>query len=355
MTFQELVYNKRVVYVPIYSMFDHSTKKINLTCDGNVNRWMTNFFKANYKSLEVYVPERSICKNFDLFLEKLSKFPLGVKFYESKAIRKSAGFQRSGEFADEFLKDLKLTDSNDQLLVIVEGQGLAKKLVSMSGFGGKIVFWCPVCQTNHKKRDFMKPEAKALNEMLFDKTDFTILAAQDQYSYLKELKIGDEKIIMAREFIDRELSIFSEYTTDEEILSTMSGDLTTVYLPFRLSDEGYRIWDIFEVLERNPEVRIYSPNVNGADDEELLELCKKNGLEESITKRVLNRLNPISSERDSYYTAIDCCKNIVIPYFEDIDFIMHAAVDELLRGKKKPVCRVVTTKEDFEKELAIRG
>ena len=77
----KLIKDLVVAYIPIYSMFDHQTKLVDLGCDGNINRWMTNFYKSGqtWKKLMVFGPCRDLVKTDEIFKQFKEKLDTNFK------------------------------------------------------------------------------------------------------------------------------------------------------------------------------------------------------------------------------------------------------------------------------------
>lgn len=362
----KLIKDLVVAYIPIYSMFDHQTKLVDLGCDGNVNRWMTNFYKSGqtWKKLMVFGPCHDLAKSDEVFAAFKSKIDANFKnfeYVESAAFGGGAKKQRSSEFPTELIREYK-----DKLLssdvIIVESQELFGAILTAKRSGawsGKLVYWCPVCATSKKTRTFLEAGREA-DKTCFKTADHVIVATDEQADYARECGIPSEKISVVKEFIDRSLPMFSDYVVDDESLDLVEADIeagkTCIYLPFRLSDEGYKIWEIIDSIHTKvmfDEVVVYAPNLNGASCQELVKLCRDSNptLSEEMILDTLAKFKPISASRDTYYTLIDYCPELVIPYFEDWKFVMHAAVDELILGSKKPSCTVLQSKSELDQHL----
>lgn len=362
-----LVRDLNVVYIPIYSMFDHQTKLVDLECDGNVNRWMTNFYKSGqtWKKMTIFGPCRDLAKsndNFKTFKSKLDNHFEKVEYVESAAFGGGAKKQRSSDFPKELFTEFK-----DKLLesdvIIVESQEMFGCMLTAKDNGywsGKLVYWCPVCATSKKTRTFLEA-SRDKDAACFKAADHVIVATDEQAEYAKECGVSSGKISVLREFIDRNLPMFKSYTVDTEALHIVEEEFnagkTCIYLPFRLSDEGYKIWEILEsvfVKLMSGELVIFTPNLNGASCDELVKLSRSNGswLDEKHLKDALGKFKAVSSSRDTYYTLIDHCPDLIVPYFEDWKFVMHAAVDELICGSKKPSCIVLQTKHELDDLLS---
>lgn len=375
MTFNELIDDQTIAYVPIYSMFDHQTGLIDLECDGNINRWMTNFYKAasKWKDLMVFGPSEDLAKseeNFCQFANKLEENFDNFHYVQSKAFAGGAKKQRSQAFVDELLEQCSGEDLLDRDVVIVESQALFNALYQLklkTGSYCTLVYWCPVCETNKKTRSFFNKLDKIENESIFKKASYVVVATHEQVEYLRECLVPEENIILVGEFIDRSLPMFASYIRDNDTLSRVESLLSDscigVYLPFRLSDEGYRLWDIIDAVYPHlfkhdgssfaGKAVVLAPNVNGSTVDELVKLCIDHGskLASCEIRCVLESIVSVPSKRSTFYTLIDCCDKLVVPYFEDYEFVMHAAVDELIRGKTKPRCIVLKTPSALKQYL----
>lgn len=325
---------------------------------------MTNFYKSGqtWKKMTVFGPTHDLAKsdeNFTKFKNKLDTNFKNLEYVESLAFAGGAKKQRSEEFSTEILSSFR-----ERLLasdvIIAESQPLVKALAALKINGkwsGKLIYWCPVCATSKKTRTFLE-SMRDEDAACFTIADHVIVATAEQADYISgDCGLIEEKITILREFIDRTLPMFRDYSVDSETLKLIDTELgfghACLYLPFRLSDEGYKIWEIFDsvfIKLMSGELTVFSPNVNGASRDELVKLCKDNGcwLSELQIRAALEKVKPISSSRDTYYTLLDCCPDVIIPYFEDWKFVMHAAVDELICGSKKPVCTVLQTKEELD-------
>lgn len=357
MTLKELIADKVVSHVPMYSMFDHSTKMLNLNCDGNVNRWMTQYYKASsWKELNIYGPRKEITVNYNEMQKKLEFFQ-HFNFIETSAIKTNAGYQRSKGFADEFIDGLSEWQRNKLFssdLIVCEGQQLLYKLLAIREDGNysfKLMYMCGICNTNHKARPLFEKD-KSINEDLFKKVDYVEIIGKDQIQYLKECNVPDDYVVFNDELIDRSLPFFS-YVKQDDIVNEVKKFKKVIYTPFRLSDDGYQLWNIVDVAkDLDDEVVTFCPNVNNSSVEELVQLCKKHlsSLEASDVERFLKNAKSISTSRDVFYSVIDNCDNVVVPYFEDIDFVPHVGADEMMKCDKV-VCKVCRTKEAFAEEM----
>lgn len=236
----------------------------------------------------VFGPSRDLAKsaeNFASFKSKLDSNFKRVEYVESPAFAGGAKKQRSAEFSSEILSEF-----GDKLLandvIIAESQVLVRALnaLKISGeWSGKLIYWCPVCATSKKTRTFLEP-SRDLDAVCFNDADHVIVATTEQADYISlDCGVAKGKITVLNEFIDRSLPMFCNYTVDTEALKMVEHELDLVsaclYLPFRLSDEGYKIWEILDsvyIKLMSNELTIFSPNVNGSSEDEIVKLCKDN-------------------------------------------------------------------------------
>ena len=349
--FNKIINDKNILHIPIYSMFDRKTRKLNISCDGNVNRYLTTYYLNNtYKKLNLYIPNKNNVTNIDKFNEYISLLK-NVKLYSSSYIKDSALYQREKEFATKIIKNIKNKNVD---YIIFEGQQLGIKLLNSKILQSKLIYWCPVCATNTKTRSFLNKDKK-INEYIFKHKNisYIIIDSIDQYNYLKELDISEDKICLINKHIDRTLPMFSNYIKDITVISFIEylnkENKKIIYLPFRLSDEGYKLEEIFNIINNNLTNNNYCiiyPNLNNISVEELSRVIHKK-YENIDVNKILNNSYKISSSRDTFYTILDNCNKVIIPYFEDINFINHSTIQELFDENKLPICNVVKTEKEF--------
>ena len=336
----KLLTNKRVLYIPIYSCFDYNTKALNFKSDGNVNRFLTTFSNINsYKSIDVLCPESG--NDIDWFYKSFYTVTNGnCKIINSKFIVESAKVQRNIDFARNILNEVNLEDYD---LVIAEGQYVVLELLDFHKLLD-VIYWCPVCAIENKTRDFLEPN-KALDKYIFSRVEYTIVASDEQVKYIQSLRKNNSlrftNIIFIETLIDRNLEIFS-YDVNNNIIETLKPYLDrflVIYLPFRLTDRGYKFNEIIDALTYaiHQNVIVLYSNPNNCDVYSLVK-----GLP-AYEKYIENHFIKVSLDRNTYYTILDYI-DCYIPYFEDTSFINHAAVSEFKTSKK---CKILKNKEEL--------
>ena len=345
----KIVSNKVVQHIPIYSMFDRDSHKVNLACDGNANRCVTAYYQnPTFTKLLLHAPTEENSINLDQLKKWISQIDGAIQVIPDQNMKMSALYQRQEEFAS------KETFSQQADLIIFEGQELGKRLLSERKPNQLLAYWCPVCATRKKTRSFLEGW-KEQNQELFKAVDYVIVASNDQIQYLKELNVDDGKICLVDKLIDRSIPMFKEYTVDNEVIQLIQRlkreHQFVVYLPFRLSDEGYQLQNVLRALSRVDAVLIY-PNLNGVGVQQLMAKFKDQN-KESLVKMLVDGVK-ISSSRDTMYTILDHGYGVIIPYFEDCQFINHATEQELFDPKNLPVCWVVKSQRQL-REIIGRG
>lgn len=332
-----LLKNKKVLYIPIYSCFSYQNQRLNFKADGNINRFLSTFYHVNdYASLDIVCPQNG--NDFDWF-EKSVNDLLGNKtnLIKTDLIIKSAKIERSIKFANNLYNFLVNKDDYD--FIICEAQHLYMKFYD--NYKDKLIYWCPVCATNDKTRDFLEP-FKEYDKYILSISKYSIIASIDQLNYVMSLPYHGQ-VMQIESLIDRELSIF-DYKKDENTINLINNfnNKKIVYLPFRLTDLGYKTQEIVDYLYNNHkyDVEVLFSNPNDCD---YLKFAQDDEEKKSWMKE---KFHLVSKNREVFYTIIDY-GNVIIPYFEDIDFIMHASYIEFMYGN----CKVARTLEDFNNIL----
>ena len=333
-----LIENKKILYIPIYSCFDYQTNKLNFKADGNINRFLTTFYYCNkYKSLDIFCPTTG--KDFDWFVKSCETLK-NINLIYLDLIAKSAKIERSLDFANNIFKIFNDWDKYDY--IIVESQHLFLKLY-INGYK-KMIYWCPVCATNEKTRDFLEP-FRELDKHIFSISEYTIVASNDQVKYYKS--ITNKNPIQINTFINRNLPFF-KYTSQDNIIELLNkfSNYYKIFLPFRLTDKGYQMQEIFDFLynefKNTKSFKVFYSNPNNCDIYQFAknDAYKKLFIDENFIQ--------VSKDRDTYYTIIDFGK-VIIPYFEDTDFIWHAAINEF--SSKKSSCIIHKNLKEFKSIL----
>jgi len=340
----QILKDKSILYIPIYSCFNYQTSLLNFKADGNINRFLSTFMNCDiYKDITILEPIDGVDK--DWFNNVCQKYLNNCNLVECPLIKKSAKVERSIEFSFDlvnFFKEMDI-DLNSFDYIICEAQHVFLRLYNL-GYINKLIYWCPVCATNNKTRDFLEPY-KEIDKYIFSISNISIVASNEQVKYYNSFGFN-YKLIQINKLIDRNLPIF-DYEVNQKILNLVNKkykDVNKIYLPFRLTDMGYKTQEIIDYLYNDYKfektfIVLYS-NPNNCDIYQFA-----NG--DSYKKLWLDRyFIQVSKSRDTYYTIIDK-GNVIIPYFEDTEFIAHASVNEFKYGN----CKVVKSLDEFIKSF----
>jgi len=315
--FKEYIKNKDILYIPIISCINRDTNEYNLAADGNVNRFITTFLKCDsYRTLTIVLPYRHIFGSEE-FIIKFKNPRVNIIWSNNFGIH--AGEQRNN---DEIVNRMFLEIANIKYdICIFESQKLGLKLIN-NVKDKKFVFWNPVSKTDKKTRIFLEGYDE-INANIYNKVNYMIVASPDQIEYYSKLSPNFDKIIYLDKLIDRDLDIF-DYEIDNDILNKFKNiDKKIFYLPFRLTDEGYKFDKVIEYLknvDKDYIVLYTDPNNSHIID--------------NMPYEIFNNFIKVSSDRDTYYTILDYIPCTIL-YFEDLEFINHAAIHEFMSSKCK--------------------
>lgn len=347
---------KSILYIPIYSCFDYQTGNLNFKADGNINRFLSTFYHCNkYKKLDILVPPSGNVKEW---FENICKTYLqNCNLISCPLIVKSAKVERSIEFSYKILDFFKTNniDINSYNYIICEAQHVFLRLYNMVsynlflrsydiGIQDKLIYWCPVCATDNKSRDFLEPY-KEIDKFIFSVAKNVIVASNDQVKYYNNYHFGGN-LIQIESLIDRQLPFF-KYYIDWNIVHFINGFhiKNNIFLPFRLTDMGYQTQKIVDYLyndyNSNHTFKVFYTNPNNCD---IYQFANN----DSYKKLFLDKyFIEVPKDRDIFYSIIDYC-NVIIPYFEDTEFICHAAIDEFKYGN----CIVCKNLDEFKNILS---
>ena len=330
--FAEDIAGKRVLYIPIVSMRSYADEKYDLACDGNVNRFISNFLDLKNKeydlSVEIVLPscldvtdtgndlthKFSVQMGNSVEIVRLSNYPKG-----------GAGELRSLRGAASMLKEIQhLLEGVD--LVIYESNYLGILIESIKKFKKfQTGYWCPVSATVDGCPDFLK-QYQEIDKKLSESADYMWVASKKQYDFfyahLYNKNMNVTRLSKNPMLMNPSLRLFAFEPTQSILDLTdvlINEGYKLVYLPFRLTDSGYDLPKILEVLRKLQD--IYKICVLYTDPND-------SGRLSTETSNNQLRFIRIPKDRNSYYTMlseVDC----VVPYLEDIDNILHAAVFEL--------------------------
>jgi hypothetical protein len=292
---------KRVLYIPIVSMRSYETGEYNLAADGNVNRFLSKFSMANSVDLTITLPINII--NFDFITSIFNQFKdFKVNYIYTSCYGKNANETRKNILWINFLNSLDLTKFDT---IIFEPNIIGTYNFSKSN---KIIYWCPVSNTSEREISFVNEFAK-LDKQTANKY-MTYVCTKTQQEFLGKNSIIDTKIMIPHLFANLpKRKLF--------------------FIPFRQSDKGYYITEIYTILKK-------------LEDEFDFEVIytAPNGFVNDIK---LKNMRQVPSDRDTYYSIL--ARQPCIPFLEDNKNILHMSLFEFDYFK----CKVIGFKNDLIK------
>lgn len=311
---KELFRDKAIVYVPIVSCIDRDTNEYNLAADGNVNRFITTLSLCDtFKSLTIALPKKHIKESENMIQEFITDCS-DARIVWIEDFGKHAKDQRMNyDVVDSVYNSIKDLDCD---LYLFESQLLGLELNRYTD--KQLVWWNPVSATSTKTRIFLKGY-EVLNDIVMGISDYVIVASPEQLKYYNY----SDKLIYIDKLIDRNLRYF-DYKIDNDVLKYSNYDKKVFFLPYRLTDEGYQFDKVIKYMSKEEDwIALYTdPNESHVIDH--------------LDKSIRDKFVKVSSKRNTYYTILDYI-NATIPYFEDLEFINHAAIHEFKHSK----CKVV--------------
>lgn len=321
--------NKNILHIPIVSSINRDTNNYNLDTDGNIVRMITLYSICNsYNKLYILLPKKLTSENI---INKFKSYSSGnIEIIYSEYFGIHAGEQRKKEdIIEGQFNDIKNIINNVDYIVC-EGQGIALKLLD-DGFKN-IIYNNPLITIPTMHRSYTEGYDD-IDKELFDKCIYSIITTPAQYKYYKD--IDENKCLYLDKFCDRDLPYFS-YETDDATLSylkILKEKYKIYYLPYRLTDEAYKMDMVINMLNNEKEDYrvLYSDPNNSHFVEDNNEIDK-------------SKFIKVSTDKNTYYTILDFNK-VVIPYFEDLEYSYHVFVDEVLCDKAH--CEILLLKESY--------
>lgn len=335
-----IINNKRILCVPIVSSINRITGEYKLDCDGNINRIVTAFSHANsFKELTIFLPIDYESKDILNYFTKKNSNKISLIY--TPYFGKHAGEQRSKP--ECFERTLKLIENEyiDKYdYIFVESQYLGNGLIS-DGYRDKLIFWNNVCEIEvdgyTKSRNFMQGYNN-LNRNLVRNCAYTICVSPETTEYWKTFMLdegnSETRVLNCPYLIDRDLCYFS-YHTDTELIeyvnSVKAGGYEVIYLPYRMTDEGYQMDKVIKFINEHCTTHKVALFYSDPNDSGYIKKIKSQ-LDKDI------KYVKVSTDRGIYYTLLDYA-NVIIPYFEDIAFVNHASIHEMFNHQAN--CNIV--------------
>lgn len=338
---RKFISNKSIVYVPIISSIDRDTGNYQLDADGNVARFVTFFIdNSNFSHLTMFLPSNndghmSILKNF---INRVGEEKVELKFVDDFGIH--AGEQRKSpsivrKMYHNLVEELSIGD-----VLVVESQGLAEYMLKYDFTYNTIIYWCPVHKIDdNKTRDFLEGY-DGMNIDLFTRCDCTIVCSPTQNTQVTSIS-GEDHVLYYPKMIDLDTGLFNgeEWDINEQInVENVTKNIiyqNAYYIPYRLTDMGYKIDKVVDMInsDKRGDIDVYFTDPNNSHQFDV-DIWHFN---DNV------KLHKISSSRAMHLAMLQ--EQVTVPYFEDLDFINHATLWEMLNHKSK--CNIVITEEQW--------
>jgi len=291
---QDDLNNKKILYIPMYSMREYDTGFYNLAADGNISRFISKLSRCHGVDLTITMPIS--VRNFHYFKSLLELLvqrgclcsyelvvtdAYGINAKETR-LNKDKWFQVISDLFETEAFQITLFEPN------IIGSFLRGK--------DNVIYWCPVSSIAGKQIPFID---EFFQQDLENSLNFkTYVCSKKQLELLPEA------------FLDND--IFNpEFFINENELDRIKLNRWFVFHPFRQSDPGYQTKLIFDLLHKefkDPLVLYTAPNNFEVESK-------------------VNKLR-VSSDRKTYYSILKT-RPIVI-YLENPDEIMHVGLLEFL-------------------------
>lgn len=337
--------DKDILYVPIISSINRDTNLYRLDVDGNVVRFVTFFSHHNdFRSLTILLPEAND-GHYEIINNFVKNNP-NVNIVWKDCFGKHAGEQRRDNDVIDMLNIYITFNAYRFDKIFFESQGLGMKLID-NYKPEKLVYWCPVCKIDDQHtRDFLEGYDDK-NLKLFKYCGTTIFCAPMQ---VEKYKYSCKHIYYYSIMIDLSLGYFygdNNFNSLDNFMSSSvinyinSENKTCYYLPYRLTDMGYKVDDVIDFINKSTEmdrkVDVFYTDPNNShyfDDKKNINKFKENIFLTKISSSRFMHLSMLSNDL------------VIVPYFEDLDFINHAILWEMMYFKSK--CKFVVSKEQYE-------
>lgn len=329
--------DKNILYVPIISSINRKTGQYNLDSDGNVMRFITFFEHHNaFNHLALFLPTQN--ESHDIV--DSWAYDNNVDIIWSDNFGQHAGDQRKDlEVVQEMMRDIKdYVRENHVDIIIFESQGIGEELIDIEcPIEAELVYWCPVCKIDDAHTRSFLEGYDDINKRLFSACDWSIVESPMQ---VKKFSLPNTTIYPYWNMADRNLMYFgyvSELGWKDTLKIVSKLNASVYYLPYRLTDEGYKIDDVISFINmdvaNNVLVYYTDPNNSGY----MANIKSKFNCNVHCIK--------VSSDRNSHYSMLSC-SNVIVPYLEDLDFINHALLWEMMSDKSQ--CQFGITKEQWD-------
>ena len=299
MMLAEKIRDKRVLFVPIYSMRNYQTGQYELEHDGNYNRVLSLLAKHTFTKADVLIPANAV----------LPKKPNDVDFIVSASYGKNAKATRDTE--NLFDDVIALFEHNKYDIIVVEPNALTLQLIAHFRnitMLDKLVYWCVASATECGTPWFVQEYASTDKQIA--STVVTACASQSQVEYLQGKSYLEESFYNPEVF-----------------------DYQTIFFPFRLTDQNYHANEFAEIVKQ-------LQNTPGLKPFKVLYTdVNSSGLFDNFDNFVR-----VSSDHDTYLQVLK--GRPIIPYLENDNMLEHVSIHEFLYYN----CKVIMLNQKHKRD-----
>ncbi len=292
---QDDLNDKKVLYIPMYSMREYDTGFYNLAADGNVTRFISKLSSCHGVDLTIAMPIS--VRNFHYFKSLLELLvQAGCLCSYELIVTDAYGVNAKETRLNEEKWFNVITDllrEEAYQVILFEPNNIGKFLNGKDN----VIYWCPVSSVKGKSIPFID---EFFQQDLENSKNFKMYVCSK-----KQLEL------FPNAFLDNDM-FNPELFINENELDRIKLNRWFVFHPFRQSDPGYQTQMIFDLLHKE------------FFNEALVLYTAPNNFE--IQSKV-NKIR-VSSDRKTYYSILKT-KPIVI-YLENPDEIMHVGLLEFL-------------------------
>jgi hypothetical protein len=280
--------NKKVLFIPIYSMRSYKTGKYKMLNDGNMARILSKIYSSNVKSAHVLIPEQYEIEDFEDLNNFVERLKINVTFLQVKCYGENANETRNTlRFIND--KELNLLERCNNYDVIISEPNMTTYALMESKIKSKLIYWCVASKTSEICPWFVEEFADM--DYKIAQNVKTAVLTKTQMFYLKGKSFVDTDFYKAELF-----------------------DYKTIFFPFRLSDKSYKAKIFRKIIEElkseginNFKVLFTDPNNSGIFEED-------------------GTFVKVDSSKDVYLSILK--SKPIIPYFEDSNNMLHISIFE---------------------------
>lgn len=325
--------HKKFMYIPVVSMRDYKTDLYNLECDSNVNRILTVLYQLYNCEATILLPSyhtqnstQFINKHIQMIEKNNNKIKVDYVNFGKNALDTRLNF------INDFNKYIITNniDLNEYDSIVYEPNCLINYFKPIQNRKYELLYWCPVSYTINVKPPFLK-NVEELDLECVNNSDITFVSFNSQKEYFKTKLEKDNKILRYFNVIKPQYFDdinYNNQTLIDDIKNNADIEIKNfVYLPFRLTDKGYRIEYILQtikevIIESNINIQVLYSDPNSSDDivikNEYKEFCHKT--KQNNRQDFYNILKYFNKNNKDYKMLVIC--------LEDANDIMHCSLFE---------------------------